>query len=145
MCNLLGFSTFIKLCNITPSNLRIFLLLPKEIPGPIAVTPHYPLSWPAHPEGPQQSHGCLQLGALTWMMSVEGILAGHVLHLLHMAATSILQICISSPHLLPISLSKKKYPLISFCNHLNVPQKDHKFNVSLTELIFSSSSTCFQS
>lgn len=70
----------------------------------------------------QQSLLITPRGGWPTQWSLEGILAEHLLHLLHMASTSFLQISISS--------------LVSFFNHLNVPQKDHKFKVSQTELIF---------
>lgn len=120
-------SIFTNYATLPLSNFRICSSPPKETPYPLAMTPCDPQRWPAHRVGSQWSHSYPQLEALGWAGGENGERGGATGRTRAVFATR------GFNHRRDKSLP---LALIPFYNHLNVPQKDHKFKVSPTELIF---------
>lgn len=103
-----GFSIFTKLHNITLPNFRIFSSPQKETSYLLAVPLHFRRGGSTHPA--PSGVTVLAVGSPLGGQAQDGewggsgILARHLLHLLHVALVSVSQICISSLHLLLQSL-----------------------------------------
>lgn len=74
------------------------------------------------PSGVTGSCYCKSLGGQAQNDECGGMLAGHLLCLLHTTS--------------PSAYKALSLALISFCNSLSIPQRDHKLRVSLNELTF---------